>query len=117
MTSLDTAHEDAMQLLTKAQGELDSLTAQRYPSRKQPTSTDGSHIEAMAHDSPESKCQENLSIDELMDDQSWARKRLAKDNAKAELEAEEDTDQESPLEEMITPDWLYARKDDDNDES
>ena len=54
MTSLDSAHEDAMQLLTKAQGELDSLTAQRYPSRKQPTSTDGSHIEAMAHDSPES---------------------------------------------------------------
>jgi len=117
MTSLDTAHEDAMQLLTKAQAELDSLTAARSPSRKQPTSTDGSRIEAMAHDSPESEGQENLSIDELMDDQSWARKRLAKDNAKAELEAEEDVGQESPLEEMITPDWLYARKDADNDES
>jgi len=105
-TELDSAREDAIQLLTDTKLEIDRLTTERNQLRKQLRSKEG-WVDADGENEDEDDIvSEGGTINTLLDDAKWSSKRKALD---AEQEqAAKAAEQESEVEEMISPDLVLA---------
>jgi len=115
MAALETAHEDAMRLLTEARTELEHIPADRGQLRNALTSTDGMQINAIAQDDAESRVEEgSQTINRLMIDSSWADERQPVGHEKEHPEAQVRADQDLPAEELVAPELVFTAKGDDD---
>ncbi len=110
MAELETAHEDAKRLLTKARTEVEFSPSNRVHLRKALASTDGTEIDK--HDAESPGEEGSLTINELMRDSNWAEEQPPVGREKVHPETQ--TDQDSPPEEMISPDLVFTVEGDDN---
>lgn len=110
MAELETAHEDAKRLLTKARTELEFSPSDRVQLRKALVSTDGTEIDQ--HDAESPVEEGSLTIDELMRDSNWAEEQPPVGREKEHPETQ--TDQDLPPEEMISADLVFTVEGDDN---
>ena len=110
LAELETAHEDAKRLLTKARTELEFSPSNRVQLRKTLASTDGTEIDQ--HDAESPVEEGSLTIDELMRDSNWAEEHPPVGREKEHSETR--TDQDSPPEELISPDLVFTVEGDDN---
>jgi chromosome segregation ATPase len=100
---LDQAREDAIELLTDAKTEMDRLTEERDQLRRQLASRDG-----WAVDPDKGTDDDGGTINTLLDDASWLRKRMPSEDELARAKAEKAA-AEAPPEEMISPDMFFAQ--------
>jgi len=100
---LDQAREDAIELLTDAKAEMDRLTEERDQLRRQLASRDG-----WAVDPSQGTDDDGGTINTLLDDASWLRKRQPSEEELARANAEKAA-AEAPAEEMIAPEMFFAQ--------
>lgn len=113
IATLETAHEDAMRLLAEARAELERVPAASGQLRKALASTDDMHINNSEHDDAESQ-EGSLTINKLMRDSSWTDELRPGGREKEHPEARVPaTEQDSPTEELIAPELVFAAKGDD----
>lgn len=110
MAELETAHEDAKRLLTKTRTELEFSPSDRVHLGEALASTGGTEIDQHDAESPVEK--DSLTIDELMRDSNWTEDHPPVDREKEHSETQ--TDQDSPPEEMISPDLVFTVKGGEN---
>jgi DNA repair exonuclease SbcCD ATPase subunit len=107
---LDAARQDAIELLTETKAEIDRLTRERDQMRRQLASRDGWGVDPGAPAEGES---EGGTINTLMDDASWLRKRRPIDEERARAEAARAAAEEQ-VGEMISPEVVFTRTRDDD---
>lgn len=121
---LDAAREDAVQLLTEAKAELDRLAHERDRFRRQLASRSGWGLDeaggaigaggaGSGESGDDAETAEDGTINSLMDDASWLRKRRPIEEARAQAEAARRAADE-PEGDMIAPEAVFvtAKNDD-----
>lgn len=102
LVELDAARQDAIELLTEANAELERLANERNQLRRQLASRDGWQVEGA-----DDVLADEGTINTLLDDARWASAREEKETEERfapELEQPE----EEPSEELIAPDLVFA---------
>ena len=104
MVTLESAHEDAMQLLAEARAELDRAPDQRGRLRKALL-----QIDSNGQGGAESQLEEGSgTINKLMSDPSWAQEDQPGDDEEASPAEHEPSGQDAPAEDLIDPELVFA---------
>jgi hypothetical protein len=101
---LDAARADAIELLTDAKTELDRLTTERNQMHRQLSSRGGFKVEAASADSPD----EGGTINTLMNDASWLKRKQPAEEARLRAEAERRAAEAAEPEVMLAPELVLV---------
>ena len=103
---LDALRNDAIELLSDTQAEIDRLTKERNQLHRQLTSKSGYQVEAAGDDD------DGGTINTLMNDASWLKRRKPGEDArlKAEAEAAARAAEEAAAGDMLDPNTYLAAK-------
>ena len=112
VAELETAHEDALRSLAEARAELERAPGSRGQLRKALASRDDRPINTNAQNDAESQTQEG-TINRLMRASSRTDEREPVAREKQDLDTQARGDQDSPPEDMLAPDLVFALKGDD----
>lgn len=108
---LERTNEATAQSLTETRAELGRVEADRNLLREALAASDADEVAAVRQKYSEARYHAGLAtIDELMDETGWAPRTAPADAAAS-------PEQDSPAEEMIPPDLVFAGEDDDEGES
>jgi len=109
LAELDSARQDAIQLLTEAKAEIDRLSNRQ----KQHTDPSAGRSDWPARVVDDESSDEG-TINTLLDDAKWVRDREPDEAAKQQADAEARAADEAAQEEMISPDLVFTARAADN---
>jgi len=107
VAELDSAREDAIELLTDAKAEIDRLESDRNKLRRQLASEDGWQIDDPAGTDDSA---EGGTINALMNDAKWVREKAPSAEEQSKADAETRAAEEAVEEEMISPELVLSAK-------
>jgi dTMP kinase len=111
VADLDTARQDAIQLLSEAKAEIDRLSSLRKRSNDQPATRNDRPVGVLDEDDELSA---EGTINTLLDDAKWVRDKEPGEEARLTADAEARAAEEAAQEEMISPDLVFTARTADN---